>query len=123
MSQHQIVHVEIPAEDPAASGAFYHALFGWEIQTDPASGYTRFSPGAGPGGALPQPGGLMEAGKVFINISTPDVDASLAKVAELGGTVVYPKMEIPGNGWFAIFRDPTGNLLGLYQRLEPSTDG
>jgi predicted enzyme related to lactoylglutathione lyase len=28
--------------------------------------------------------------------------------------VIENKQEIPGQGWFGIFKDPTGNLVALY---------
>jgi predicted enzyme related to lactoylglutathione lyase len=40
-------------------------------------------------------------------------------VGELGGVVVQPKMEIPGVGWFGMFKDPTGNTMALFTTSNP----
>jgi predicted enzyme related to lactoylglutathione lyase len=41
-------------------------------------------------------------------------------VVEMGGRVIFPKDEIPQTGWFALFQDPTGNVLGLYTSMNSS---
>jgi predicted enzyme related to lactoylglutathione lyase len=51
---------------------------------------------------------------VRISVLTDDIESTLAKVEELGGQTVTPKTEIPDMGWFAVFKDPQGNLIGLF---------
>ena len=34
---------------------------------------------------------------------------------QAGGTVVAPKMAVPGVGWTAYFADPEGNAFGVMQ--------
>ena len=48
MSQHPIVHVEIPAADQAASGQFYSDLFGWKYSAYPEMDYAMFEAEGGP---------------------------------------------------------------------------
>jgi len=43
----------------------------------------------------------FKVGDVIPYISTPDIEATLAKVEELGGKILQPETEIPGIGWFA----------------------
>jgi hypothetical protein len=57
---------------------------------------------------------------VVVYIGTDDIEASLAKVEKLGGKTVTPKSEIPGMGWFALFTDPSGNLVGLFAGIPTS---
>jgi predicted enzyme related to lactoylglutathione lyase len=57
----------------------------------------------------------FKVGDVIPYISTPDIEATLAKVEELGGKILQPETEIPGIGWFAFFADPTGNRVGLFK--------
>ncbi len=116
MSQHAIVHLDIPATDPAAAGKFYADLFDWKIQVDPTFNYHMFQADAGPGGGFVQ---VNEAagykpGEVLIYVSTDDIDATLARVEALGGKTLQPKTEIPQVGWFAFFADPAGNRIGLF---------
>lgn len=120
MSNHSIVHVEIPSSDPAAAAKFYAELFGWKTKTDPAFDYHMFEAAPGPGGGFVAVGDSMDAGKVGelrVYVSTDDIDATLAKVESLGGKTLVPKTEIPKTGWFAIFTDPTGNRLALYTNM------
>ena len=48
------------------------------------------------------------------------VDASLQRATDLGGSVVEPKSEVPGQGWYGIFRDPEGNELAVWESLRRS---
>ena len=48
------------------------------------------------------------------------VDASLQRATDLGGSVVEPKSEVPGPGWYGIFRDPEGNELAVWESLPRS---
>ena len=47
MSQHPIIHVDIPAQDPQAVSRFYSELFGWQLQPLPSMAYIRFQAGNG----------------------------------------------------------------------------
>lgn len=115
MSQHPIVHVEIPAENRAATAQFYSQLFGWKIDNSMDEyNYTMFDAEGGPGGGFPNLTDGYEAGHVLIFVGTDDIDESLAKAESLGGKVATPRTEIPGIGWFGVFEDPTGNSIGLY---------
>lgn len=116
MSQHEIIHVGIPAPDPAALGTFYAELFDWKLQVYPdRNNYHMFHPASGPNGAFVP---VDEAtgpkiGEVVIHVSTDDIDATLARVEALGGKTLHPKTEIPHTGWFALFADPAGNRIAL----------
>jgi predicted enzyme related to lactoylglutathione lyase len=115
VAAHPIVHVEIPARDQQEAATFYRELFGWQIESYPEMEYVMFRPSEGPGGGLPKIGEMHRAGQVLVHVGTDDVDASLGKATSLGATVDVPKTEIPGIGWFAVFTDPSGNQIALYQ--------
>ncbi len=120
MAQHSIVHVEIPATDPAISSKFYAELFDWKMQVEPAFNYHMFQADPGPAGAFVQVGESSmsyKPGEVLIYISTDDIDATLARAEALGGKTLEPKTEIPHTGWFAIFADPTGNRIALFTSM------
>ena len=118
MSNHPIVHVEISANDREAAGKFYTDLFGWNIVQMPEMNYATFDYGVeGIGGGLNPVTENNPAGTVIVYVDTDDIDADLAKVVKLGGKIVTPKTEIPGMGWFGIFADLTGNLIGLYTNM------
>ena len=75
--------------------------------------------GSGSGGGFPQVSDENPAGQVLVYIDSDDIEADLKNVEKLGGKVKHPKTEIPGQGWFGIFQDPTGNVLALYTSKNP----
>jgi len=122
MSKRNIVHVEIPAANVGAAGKFYQELFGWKLQNDPELNYTMWEAGDGDAyGGFPQVSDENPAGQVLVYIASDDIEADLKKVEQLGGKVLHPKAEIPQTGWFGVFQDPTGNMLGLYTSMNPSS--
>ena len=44
-----------------------------------------------------------------------DVAKSTEKARSLGAQILKEKSEVPGMGWFSIFRDPTGALIALWE--------
>lgn len=123
MSKRNIVHVEIPAASVEAAGKFYQELFGWKIQPMPEMNYTMWEAGNGDEyGGFPQVSDENPAGQVLVYIASDDIEADLKKAEKLGGKVVHAKAEIPGTGWFGVFQDPTGNVLGLYTSMNPANN-
>lgn len=118
MSEHHVVHIEFAASDLAAAGTFYRDVFDWKIEQMPEMNYATFETGNNVGGGFNPVADDYPAGTVIVYISTGDIDASLAKIEASGGKTVTPKTEIPGMGWFALFNDPTGNLVGLFTGME-----
>ena len=122
MSKHPVVHVDISANDLQAASKFYQELFDWNIHHIPEINYATFDYGVeGVGGGLNPVGENNPAGTVVVYIDTEDIEADLAKVGKLGGKIVVKKTEITEMGWFAMFSDPTGNLLGLYTAMPRPT--
>jgi hypothetical protein len=119
MSKHNIVHVEIPTANAEESGKFYSQLFGWKITPVPEMNYTLFEPETGPGGGFTLVGENTKVGDVLIYIDSDDIEADLKKAEKLGAKVLVPKSEIAETGWFAVFTDPTGNMIALYTDLHP----
>ena len=120
MSKRNVVHVEIPAANLESAGKFYSDLFGWKIQHMPEMNYTMWEAGDHTGGGFPEVSAEYPAGQVLVYIDSDDIEADLKNVAKLGGTVLRQKTEIPGMGWFGIFKDPTGNVLALYTGMNPA---
>lgn len=121
MSDHPIVHIEIPSRAPAKISQFYASVFDWPTESHPEYNYFTFQSGPQQGGGFTDVDGTppegypkQEINSVLVYIGTDDIDASLAKVEANGGKTLYPRTEIPGIGWFAIFADPVGNNLALY---------
>ena len=50
----------------------------------------------------------------ILTVDVEDIDRSLERILETGGSVVSPRAPVPGMGWFAYFEDSEGNILGLW---------
>lgn len=116
MSKRNVVHIEIPTSDVPGSSQFYERLFGWKMQHDAAFDYTMWADGGGSGGGFTRVEG-SNPNQVLVYIASDDIETDLQQAVRLGGSVVTPKTEIPGNGWFGLFKDPAGNTLALYTSL------
>ena len=107
----RICYFELFAADLEQSSRFYHDLFDWELT---ASGpeYRMIKIEGGIGGGLFTADEPKERVRCYLEVD--DIEARLAKIAAAGGTVVTGKTLISEEyGYFALFRDPAGNLLGL----------
>ena len=51
---------------------------------------------------------------LIVYLDTDDIDASVAKVRELGGSA-EDKQPVPTHGWFASCKDTEGNSFSLWQ--------
>jgi predicted enzyme related to lactoylglutathione lyase len=120
MTKRNIVHVEIPASDGKAAGAFYEKLFGWHIVHDDQFNYTMFDAHEGPGGGFSPINEHTSPGDVLVYVNSEDIEADLKAAVELGASIAMEKTEIPGTGWFGVFVDPTGNPIGLYTNMAPA---
>ncbi len=123
MSKRNVVHVEIPAANVEAAGKFYQELFGWKIDHSPEMNYTMWEAAEGSSyGGFPAVSDENPAGQVLVYIHSDDIEADLKKIEKLGGKVLLKKAEIPNTGWFGVFQDPTGNVLGLYTSMNPANN-
>jgi uncharacterized protein len=110
---------DLSTSDREAAVDFYGELFGWEGDDQPAgeSGiYTLFRQGGKQvaGGGEPPPDQPMPpAWTPYITVD--DVDATAARVEGSGGTVMMPPMDVMGQGRMAIFSDPTGAVVAVWQ--------
>jgi predicted enzyme related to lactoylglutathione lyase len=113
MGDNRVIHFEIVGKDGAALQRFYSDLFAWKLNTDNPGGYGMTShdaTGVVVGiGDSPNGG----AGHVTGYVAVDDVEATLARATELGGTVIMPKFS-PGPGAvLGLFADPEGHVIGV----------
>jgi predicted enzyme related to lactoylglutathione lyase len=50
-----------------------------------------------------------------ITVDVEAIDDALKEIEAGGGTTITPRTVIPGMGAFAYFKDPEGNVLGLWE--------
>ena len=110
----KIVHFEVPSADADRASAFYSGLFGYEIGASVMEDfdYRMFQSAEDQGGAI-MPSESAGAGLV-VYLDTDDIDASVAKVRELGGSA-DDKQPVPTHGWFSSCKDTEGNSFSLWQ--------
>lgn len=108
-----ISYLAMPARDAAESAAFYRTVFGWEIRG--SADHPSFSDGSGH---------VIGHWRTDLSVSGEDgvrpyiyvtrVDEVLRAAADGGGQVVSPPYP-EGNLTIATFRDPAGNVVGVWQ--------
>ena len=109
---HPVIHAEIRAADPDATRAFFKELFDWQYTDGAFPGYTFVETGAE--GALPTAIGPLQGGAdaVIFFVGVTDVEATLARSEQLGGTTIQPARSVPGVT-FGVLADPQGHLVGV----------
>jgi uncharacterized protein len=108
-----VSYLRIPADDVRGAAAFYEAVFGWRV--DVARAEPSFEDGTGHviGHFVPDLAIAGEAG-VRPYVFVEDVDEALERVVARGGAVMTPPYP-EGDLWVATFRDPAGNVIGVWQ--------
>lgn len=111
----KICYVEIPAIDIMRSAQFYEAVFGWKIRRR-GDGQTAFDDGVGEvsGTWVTGRSPSREAG-LLLYVMVDSVAAALDAVRAHGGELVEP-IGADAPEITATFRDPAGNIIGLYQQ-------
>ena len=110
-----IVHIEIPVKDLEGTPKFYSDIFGWELTPVPDNDYILFTAdGAGISGAFVKPETHQIGGTVGY-IQVENIEDSLQSVEDTGGKSQAGRQDVGDAGWFALFTDPDGNPMGLWE--------
>jgi len=111
----KICYLEMPATDIARSAEFYKQVFGWNIRTR-GDGSTAFDD------TTAQVSGAWVLGRppaakpgLLFYIMVDSVAATIDVVLAHGGEIVQP-LGAEAPEITARFRDPGGNVIGLYQQ-------
>lgn len=138
------IFVDLPSTDPAATAAFYAAVFGWEVEGRPQDVFHRAVPGdeflvdGKPSGVgnlhlgiynvndgRPNPVGYPDADlavgrgvRVYILVSDDDSEDAILDRAEKNGATVLWRHHYWGefNGFNGAFKDPWGNEIVLWTK-------
>lgn len=111
----KICYIEIPATDVTQSAQFYQRVFGWDIRQHD-DGSTAFDDTVG------GVSGMWVTGRppsnvpgLVVSIMVANATTTIEAIIAAGGEIVLPvnpdEREI-----YAHFRDPAGNVLGIYQQ-------
>jgi predicted enzyme related to lactoylglutathione lyase len=114
MARAEIRYLQIPAADEGASASFYERALGWRTRTR-GDGSTAFDDTAGDvsGEWVRDRRPAGDAG-VLVYVRVDDVEAALGKIVEAGGEIVLPPTPEGETLVYATFRDPSGNVLGVF---------
>lgn len=127
----KVVHFEIPADNIDRAKKFYGEIFGWQLQDWPMADGSVYvgartvavdeqtfmpkEPGAINGGIVKRDQ-YVKTPQVTVNV--PSIDEYLEKIKAAGGSVIKPKQNIEGMGYYAYAADSEGNLLGLWEDIK-----
>jgi predicted enzyme related to lactoylglutathione lyase len=125
---------EIATGDLAGALNFYRNVFGWEIkESNSVDEGMRYEEFCAAGGGYPM-GGIYQINPEMFGPNPPpphlinyiavdDADATAARAAEIGGTVVTGPMDIPTVGRMAVIQDPTGAKFAIIKLMEVAHNG
>jgi len=111
----KICYIEIPAIDIAESAQFYQHVFGWNTRQR-SDGSTAFDDTVGEVSGTWVPGRppATDPG-LIVSIMVANAATTIEAIIAAGGKIVQPvnpdEQEV-----YALFSDPAGNVLGIYQQ-------
>lgn len=115
---------ELNAIDQDAAQAFYEAVAGWCVAPSPMPEHGGYriaeadgSPVAGIRQSMPEAPGLPGWA---VYLATQDVDATAARVVDLGGQIRFGPVDIPQVGRFAMVSDPQDVVFAVMTPAIPA---
>jgi uncharacterized protein len=111
----KICYIEIPAVDVQQSAEFYRQAFGWTIRRrgDGVIAFDDIVDEVSGAWVLDRPPATAPGLMVYIMVA--DAAAAVEAVLAAGGEIVQ-QVDPNASEVFAWFRDPAGNVLGIYQQ-------
>lgn len=122
-----VVHFEIPVDDLERARAFY-AIFGWDLQDYPMPDGSKYigmrTVPVDEKTRMPKEVGAINGGMMLrtkqvqspvFAINVASIDAMVKKIENAGGSVVKPKVDVMGMGFYAYVKDTEGNVVGLWE--------
>jgi predicted enzyme related to lactoylglutathione lyase len=108
---------QLNTSDPEAAARFYSDALGWTVESvDTGAGPPYWSienQGALNGGVMELPSDSPAPSHWLVYFATDDLDATVARIGELGGEVLVEPVKVPA-GRFAVARDPQGAAFALF---------
>ena len=126
-----IVHFELPYDDKGAIQKFYGDVFGWKMQDwtmpDGTVHVGIHTTVIDEKSRLPlKPGSINgmfvkrnpKVSAPVVTAHVPSIEERVEQVKAAGGSVVMPKVEVPGMGWYIYVQDPEGNVVGMWEDMK-----
>jgi predicted enzyme related to lactoylglutathione lyase len=115
---HKPIWIDLASQDAAASRTFYAKLFGWQVDVnaDPQyGGYARaMVDGQDVAGISPAQSADQPTAWSFY-VGTDNAEATAQKVEGAGGKVIAPVFDVGDQGKMAVFQDPVGAFISVWQ--------
>jgi predicted enzyme related to lactoylglutathione lyase len=111
----KICYIEMPATDIARSAGFYQQVFGWQTRQrgDGSTAFDDSTGGVSGTWVLRRPPASVPGLLVYVMVDS--VAATIDVIVANGGEIVQP-IGADAPEITARFRDPAGNVIGLYQQ-------
>jgi len=111
----KICYIEIPAIDISESAKFYQRVFGWHIRQHD-DGSTAFDDTVSGVSGMWVPGRPpSHTPGLIVSIMVASAATTIEAIITAGGEIVQP-VKPDEREVYAHFRDPAGNVLGIYQQ-------
>ena len=116
-------YFDLTVHDMARAKQFFEHALGWRFEKFEMP-YEYYRIHAGPNSEQGIDGGMgavrdapLAGGRPMTQVTIPvaDLDESLSRVVAAGGSIVEPRMPIPGIGGYATCAEPGGLKFGLIQ--------
>ena len=115
----KFVHIDIAADEPERAAGFYEKVFGWSIRKlEGPVPYWLIATSDDPadlGAGIAKREEAWQSTTPTIEVDS--VDDYGRKIVDEGGTIIVPKVLIPGVGHLLTFKDTEGNVFAI---LEPA---
>ena len=113
--------VDLTTTDQSGAKAFYQAVFGWSYEDNPIGDGIYYTmarlDGHDVAGISPMPDErpphMPPTWNTYLTVD--DVDATVERVAQAGGSVLAPPFDVMESGRMAVIADPTGAAVSFWQ--------
>lgn len=114
---------QLNTTDLVKAEAFYTKLFGWESKREDMGQWGPFAvirnEGQDIASLMQMPDAAGSQSHWLSYVWVEDIDAAYGKMQGLGGKAFVAPTAIPGVGRFAVFADPGGALLAMFEQVPP----
>jgi predicted enzyme related to lactoylglutathione lyase len=122
-------YFDLTVPDVGKARAFFEAVLGWRFQKFEMP-YEYYRIQAGPADEPGIDGGIggvrdapLSEGRPLtqVTVQVPDLKDVVSRVLANGGSIVEPRVPIPGIGWYATCAEPGGLKFGIIEPDESAT--
>lgn len=113
-----LCYFELMVSDVEKARAFYTKVFDWRLKkSESFPDYYSIDTGQAPEGGLMKKPEQAPSHSISPYFLVESAEETLKKAEGAGGRVGFPKTEIPGIGWWALFFDPDGIPIMIFEPL------